>query len=138
MNDKHILYDRLRQHKYMALATASADGKPEVATVEYMVDGDSLLINTFVQYRKYQNLLQNGRVAGAVTAGHDWTLQFDAIASELHGGEAADAKQKLLTFDPSFTDYFSEENTRFFRIVPTWMRLRDYTKQPLQVVEYIP
>lgn len=135
VGDKEIVYEYLKQNAYMSLATASADAVPEVATVEYLVDGDSLLINTVVQYRKYGNLVTNPKVAGVVTTGHEKTLQFNATVVELADVEAEQAKQKLLAFDPSFKDFFSEENTRFFRISPTWLRLRDYTQQPMKVIE---
>lgn len=135
MDDKSILYDYLHKDKYMALATASVDGKPEVATVEYLVDGTDLLMNTFAPYRKYPNMVQNGRVAGVITHEHDWTLQFDGVATELHGDDALRAKEKLVAFDPGFLKFFDETKTRFFRIKPTWMRLRDYTEQPIRIVE---
>jgi hypothetical protein len=65
------------------------------------------------------------------------TLQFNATAVELVGGEADLAKSKLLKFDPGFEGFFNDESTRFFKISPTWMRLRDYTQNPLKVTEYI-
>jgi uncharacterized pyridoxamine 5'-phosphate oxidase family protein len=133
---KDIVYDYLRQHKYMALATASLDGVPEVATVEYLVDGDSLLINTYNYYRKYPNLISNGNVAGVVTMEDTHTLQFDAFAKELSGEEAERARQLLLEFEPGYADYFNDETTRFFRITPTWLRLRDYTQTPMKTTEY--
>lgn len=122
----------------MSLATASPNGVPEVATVEYLLDGDDLLVNTFVYYRKYRNLIENQKVACVITTEHDRTLQLDAVAKELSDPEAARAKQKLLAFDPSFKDFFSDESTRFFVITPTWMRLRDYTQNPLKITEYSP
>jgi len=120
----------------MSLATTSLDGKPEVATVEYLVDGDQLIINTFIYYRKYQNLVDNPQIACVITVDDEKTLQFDARAELLEGEAAAQARQKLMEFDPGFADFFDDDETRFFRITPTWLRLRDYTQQPLKTTEY--
>ena len=48
MTDKETIYNFLKHHKYMTLATASKDGKPEAATVEFTTDGDDLLINSYI------------------------------------------------------------------------------------------
>jgi uncharacterized pyridoxamine 5'-phosphate oxidase family protein len=138
MNKKSVIYNFLKQNKYMALATSSKQGKPEVATVEYVIDGDDLLINTYVYYRKYKNISNNPNVACVVTTNHDMTLQFDGNIKQLEGEEATYAKQKMLEVEPDFADYFSDEDTRFFRITLTWMRLRDYTKESMEETEYIP
>ena len=134
MNDKDVLYRYLQQNKHMALATVTATGRPEVATVEYLLDGEDLLMSTYVQYRKYQNLLSDGHIAAVITTGHEKTLQLEGIASELENEAVAEAKSKLLNFEPDFAAYF-DENTRFFQIRLTWMRLRDYTQESLQITE---
>ena len=138
MNNKSVIFDYLKKNKYMALATADKQGKPEVATVEYVIDGDDLLINTFVHYRKYQNLVDNPKVACVITTNHDMTLQFDGDIKQLEGEDARYAKQKMLEAEPDFANFFDDKDTRFFRLTPTWMRLRDYTKEPLAITEYIP
>jgi len=122
----------------MTLATASKDGKPEAATVEYVIDGDDLLVNTYVHYRKFKNLTTNPFVACVVTMGDEKTLQLDGKIRLLEGSEAADAKQKMLTAEPDFKDFFNDKDTRFFKITPTWLRLRDYTKTPMEELEYTP
>ena len=138
MSDKTIIYDYLKANQYMGLATSDKHGKPEVATVKYVLDGDSLLLNTFVHYRKYRNLVDNPVVACVVTTGHERTLQFEGTVEELKGSAAEDAKTKMLAVDPEFGKFFINEDTRFFRITPDWMRLRDYTVTPMLVTEYKP
>lgn len=138
MDSKAAIYAYLQQHAHMALATADTTGKPEVATVEYVLDGEELLVNTFVHYKKYPNLTENPRVACVVTTGEDRTLQLEGNVQLLAGQEAERAKQCMLAADPAFANFFDDTRTRFFSITPTWMRLRDYTKQPMQVIEYIP
>jgi uncharacterized pyridoxamine 5'-phosphate oxidase family protein len=136
MNAKATIYNYLKINRYMTLATATGDGKPEAATVEYVLDGSDLLINTYVYYRKYKNLVDNPFVACVITTADDKTLQFDGRIEQLDGDNARDAKQKMLKAEPDFANFFNDNDTRFFRITPTWMRLRDYTKEPLEVTEY--
>lgn len=136
MSDKALIFDYLKKNKYMSLATSSKQGKPEVATVEYVIDDEGLLINTYVHYRKYKNLIDNPQVACVITTNHDITLQLVGNIQQLAGDSALQAKQKMLEAEPDFVDFFNDPDTRFFRITPTWMRLRDYTKKPMQVTEY--
>ncbi|MDO8265409.1 MAG: pyridoxamine 5'-phosphate oxidase family protein [Candidatus Saccharibacteria bacterium] len=136
MDNKSAIYDYLKSNKYMTLATSSSEGRPEAATVEYVMDGDELLINTYTYYRKYKNLLDNPFVACVITTKHDQTLQFDGRILLLSGEDAVSAKQKMLIAEPDFANFFNDNDTRFFKITPTWMRLRDYTKQPMKVYEF--
>ncbi len=138
MEDRIRIYDFLQQNRLMALATASTDGIPEVATVEYVLDHDNLLINTYISYRKYPNLIQNPQVSCVVTVGNDTTLQLQAEAQELTGDAADDAKAKMIDKEPDNAEFFKDPDTRFFRLTPTWMRLRDYSSGTLLVTEYVP
>ena len=138
MSSQSIIFDFLKTDKYMALATSSKTGKPEVATVEYVIDGGELLINSNINYRKYQNIIKNPFVAGVVTCKHEKTLQFDGMIKQLDGDAAENAKQKMLEVEPDFMEFFNNPNTRFFRITPTWMRLRDFTQGKPLVTEFTP
>ncbi len=67
--------------------------------------------------------------------GHEFTLQIDGNVGELSGAEANDAKKKMLLAEPEFANFFNDESTRFFKISPKWMRLRDYTQgEPTETV----
>ena len=120
----------------MTLATASTDGRPEAATVGYVVDGDSLLINTFEYYRKYQNLKANPRVACVITTGEDKTLQFECTAQEAQGADADIVRQKIFDAGASSEVFLQNKSTRFFLLTPTWFSLRDYSQDAMQVIEY--
>lgn len=136
MDDKATIYGYLKASKYMTLATATKSGKPEAATVEYVVDGDTLLINTYTYYRKYRNLVDNPLFAGVVTADSETTLQFEGTIQELSADDADKAKSKMLEAEPGYANFYNDKDTRFFRLTPSWMRLRDYTKTPLKTTEY--
>lgn len=137
MNPKDRIYTYLNQNSWMALATADTNGKPEVATVEYVMDGDSLLLMTYTYYRKYDNLIQNPVVACVITTAHEKTLQFDADIVQLKSKEAEAARRKMLNKEPGYKDYFTD-SSRFFRITPHWMRLKVYSGIRVEEFEYSP
>lgn len=103
-----------------------------------MLDGETLLINTLVSYRKYQNLVENPFVACVITTNHEKTLQFEGTALELRDGEADDTRSKMLDAEPDFANFFDDTDTRFFRLTPAWMRLRDYAETPMKTIEFLP
>ena len=110
----------------MTLATASSESKPEAATVKPIIDGASLLVNTYVHYRKYKNLSENPQVSCVFTLDLNTTLQIDAVAEELRDEAALAAQEHMVKQEPDFANFF-DEDTRFFKITPQWMRLRDYS-----------
>jgi hypothetical protein len=136
MNNKAIIYEFLTGQKHMTLATASLEGRPEAATVGYVVDGDLLLINTFENYRKYENLKANPLVACVITTGEDKTLQIECAVWEAQGTQADNVRQKIADAGSSSQEFLIDKSTRFFILTPTWFRLRDYTQEPMQVIEY--
>ena len=63
---KQQMADYLAEHRYMALATVGADGKPVVHTVGYTSEGTTVYCATFKQSRKAHNIVQNPSVAFVV------------------------------------------------------------------------
>lgn len=127
MNHKAYIYQVLHGHQYMTLATASADGKPEAATVHLVPDGNTLLVQSSKPtYRKVANLRANPRAACVVTKGHEHTLQFDCSVEELTGNAAVKARQKMIVFE-SELERFLRHDSVFFLLTPYWMRLRVYS-----------
>jgi uncharacterized pyridoxamine 5'-phosphate oxidase family protein len=134
-NSKGKIYKFLRENDTLTLATVSEKGKPEAASMRYVVDGDNILLFvTNKSYRKYRNLLANPEVACVVTA-ERLTLQFDAMTQEVSGPLAEDTKQKIIEVLPEQAQYMTED-TRFFTISPTWMRMQDYNKRPVEQCFY--
>lgn len=71
----------LRETDTCTLATAAPDGVPEAATVRFVTDDDhSVYVNTATDYRKYENVQANPRVAVVVT-GHGEPLQLEGVAT---------------------------------------------------------
>jgi uncharacterized pyridoxamine 5'-phosphate oxidase family protein len=136
VKSKSLVYEFLNSHRLMTLATADNSGKPEAATVEYVMDGEDLLVNTYTYYRKFNNLINNPQVACVITHGEEYTLQFDAKVSVLDSIDADEAKAKMIAKEPGFADFFNDKDTRFFRVSPYWMRLRDYTGENMSEIEW--
>lgn len=74
----------LRTERTCTLATASADGVPEAATVRFVTDDDlNVHVTTESPYRKYGNVTENPRVAVVVDG--DDNLQLEGVAREVIG-----------------------------------------------------
>jgi len=77
MDASAIFQTLLRENRLCVVATASKDGKPEAATIEFAHDGQhNLFFETFPQYRKYPNLKSNPRASVVITQ-EPHTVQMD-------------------------------------------------------------
>ncbi|ERH09972.1 MAG: pyridoxamine 5'-phosphate oxidase [halophilic archaeon J07HX64] len=103
------------------LATASADGRPEAATVRFVAD-DALdvYITTESMYQKYRNMSENPRVALVVDG--DANLQLKGAATEVHG-EAVDPIERRYVEKYGHSEYLTNEASVFFEIATDWARL---------------
>lgn len=113
----------LTKNTLCTLATASVDGKPEAATIEYVKDKDyNLYFETLVPNRKYPNMKSNPRASVVITeAPH--TVQMDGTVEELSGKEAEEAKQRLIERHGEGSGFYSAPKIRFFRFTPKWIRV---------------
>ena len=76
------IFNELPQSKTCTLATASASGKPEAATIEFAIDKDNnFYFETFPFYRKYNNLNANPR-ASIVITNESSTAQIDGTVED--------------------------------------------------------
>ena len=91
------------------IATVSADGKPEAATVGFSCDENiRIVICTNINTRKAVNMRDNHSVALVVGFEGSCTVQYEGIARRF--GE--------------------DEDQGYYIITPTWLRFTDYTKAP--------
>jgi general stress protein 26 len=129
MDETNALFeDMLRRNTLCVLATASNDGKPEAATIEYVTgEGFELYFETFVGYGKYPNLKQNRRVSIVITE-LPHTIQMDGIAEELQGSAALEAKKRMAAkHDHAF---YNDPHIRFFKFTQQWIRIMVGGKHP--------
>ena len=131
MKDKVLKF--LQGQGLCVLATAGKDGKPEAATVSYVVKDDfSLLINTDTTTRKYKNIEENDHVAVVVAAGEgaNPNVQIDGTIEKLDDAAAAKAKEYTLKLHPEWKDYYESPTGVWYKIKPSWMRYSDFSGQP--------
>lgn len=131
---KEIFKKLLEENTLCVLATASLDGKPEAATIEYVSDADgNLYFETFPKYRKYANLTANPKASVVITQ-DPHTIQMDGAAAELQGKDAEAVKQRLITKHGIGSGYYSDKAIKFFRFTPFWIRILVEAKWPPKYV----
>jgi len=130
---KEIFKRLLEENTLCVLATATLDGKPEAATIEYVADADgNLYFETFPKYRKYANLKSNPKASVVITQ-DPHTIQMDGSATELQGKDADEAKRRILARHGS-SGYYDDPQIKFFRFTPTWIRMLVEAKWPPKYV----
>jgi pyridoxine/pyridoxamine 5'-phosphate oxidase len=128
----------LTQAEHAVLATASTDGKPEAATVQFVADEHwRIYFNTFSTYRKYRNLAQNPRASIVVTV-VPYTVQLDGVVRELSGGDAERAREAQDKKRGRPSSFAQDPHTRYFCFVPTWIRVLVQPEYPPQYEEVKP
>ena len=111
----------LRTERTCTLATASADGVPEAATVRFVTDDDlNVHVTTESPYRKYDNMIENPRVAVVVDG--DDNLQLEGTAREVFG-DAADRIRTKYVDKYGHSVYLDNDESVFFEIETDWARL---------------
>jgi hypothetical protein len=109
-------------NRYCTLATASLDGKPEAATIQYASKDFELYFETMTSYRKYANLRMNPQASVVITE-LPKTLQMDGIVKQLSGNDADGARQLLVIKLGEVPTFYRSPDIRFFSFTPTWIRL---------------
>lgn len=101
--------------RFAVVATVNADGTPHQAVAWYLLDGDSLVLNSMVGRRWPANLVRDHRVSVLVADGYRWvslrgTVQvvsdqaraqadIAAMARRYHADDPAAAEREISTFE---------------------------------------
>lgn len=126
--------------KLCALATASPTGLPQVAVMAFAVlDSGHLLLNTDIHSRKVKNINQNAHVA--LTVGWDTSkknYQVQGDASVIIEEDVAHKTYKEIFYGQNLQleAFRNIPNHVFIRILPTWVRVNDFTMRPPMVREF--
>jgi len=135
MKTKEDILKFIKQQRVCVLSTMAPDGKPEAAAIEFAeTDNFELIFDTFYTYRKYPNLKANPHVA-VVIGWDDATVQYEGIATEAEGEEMERLKAIFAKKTPGAAKFFDIPQTRYFKVTPKWLRLRDYSTTPETVIE---
>jgi uncharacterized protein YhbP (UPF0306 family) len=98
-------------------------------------DDFELIFCTSNTTRKYANITANPQVAAVVGGQERITVQFEGIAEELAGDQAATYKERYFSKNPAARRFARDTTNRCFRIRPRWLRYSDYTQGPPEIFE---
>lgn len=111
------------------VATVGADGRPHVAPLWFVWDGNALWLNSIVRSQRWTDLLRDPRIAVVVDAGEDF---LELRGAELTGRiEQVGEAPRIASPDPDLAEperLFARKYTKQEEFVPderhAWLRLR--------------
>ena len=125
----------LAEPRYATVATTDANGAPRQAVIWYLLDGDTIVINSLEGRRWPSNLRRDPRISIAVTASEheEWvgltgTVEVDDDQRHAQADIAAMAR-RYHTRNPAaaedlITNRFRPQRRVSFRVIPT--RIHDH------------
>ncbi len=135
-SDHDRIYEFIRSHSLAVISTIAADCSPQAAVIGFSeTEKLDLIIGTFNTSRKYVNLRANPRVAVVIGWEHGQTVQYEGEAHELAGDELAECLKIHIAKMPSAAKYVSKQEQVWFKIVPTWIRYSDISRDPWEKIE---
>jgi pyridoxine/pyridoxamine 5'-phosphate oxidase len=127
----------MRRHALAVLATVSVDRTPEAALVRIAVTDDlEIVFDTVRSSRKHRNLLRNPHIAFVLGWEGETTLQYEGVATELHGAALRRYEELYMRTFPDGHVPRRSRDIACFVVRPTWVRFSDFEKQHEQVVEF--
>jgi hypothetical protein len=125
-DQKSLITTVMDGNRLMVVAT-QWQGKPQSALVAFSRKEEfELIFGTFVETRKYRNLIADPCVAVVIGWNDDQiTVQYEGIASLVSGEERDQCVAIHLAKLPEAHIYSTMENERYFKICPTWIRYSD-------------
>lgn len=126
---KESIYQFLGQHKLAVIATAGAAGQPEAAVIGIAVTEDlEVVFDTFNSSRKYQNLIQNPKVALVIGWDAETTVQLEGEALELRDPGADQYKEVYFSVYPDGRERAANwAGLVHFVVKPNWVRYSQFT-----------
>ena len=132
--DKTQILQFINQHDLCVLSTVSPENLPESAVIKFVItDNFEIVFNTYNTYRKYKNMQQNSNVAVVIGGEKGITVQYEGKSVELQGKEL-ERYQEIFHQKHSKSKWHTHPQTRFFKIIPTWLRysdVRDFEKRKI-------
>jgi len=129
-----FLFEFMNGCELGAMATVTAEGKPEVAIMQFAVTENlELIFDTPASTRKYTNIQENNHVAFAIWKEFD-IAQYEGIAIELQGEELARYKEVLFAKNPDARQWESiVPDLTFFKVAPQWIRYTGFIQEPWEI-----
>lgn len=141
LKERLLKFLKERDPKLCVLSTASKNGKPESATVIYVLFDDlGLLVQTNNTYRKWANLKENSRVSVVVGWQFGYLyVQYDGAAELIERGHQDYTKydELFVSENPKSKKFTALPENVYAKIKPTWIRLRDDRDNPPKIEEVV-
>lgn len=126
---KKLIFDFIRGDSIAVLATVSPETKSEAATISFAITDDfEIIFQTFISYRKYQNLKNNPSVAIVFGWDKKVTVQYEGLAHEVTGEDFAQCKEKYFEQNPANLKWDEVPGAAWFKVAPRWIRYLDNTE----------
>lgn len=135
MDNKDRILEYLRKHTLTVVASCFKD-QPRAAVIDFSeTENLEIIFTTMQYYRKYEDLLDNPKVAFAFGAQGEPTVQYEGIARELTREEFKPYQDYHVSKNPVEAKFAAMDEARFFKVVPTWIRYADYGAKPNDIFE---
>jgi predicted pyridoxine 5'-phosphate oxidase superfamily flavin-nucleotide-binding protein len=130
------LVEFIRGHKLAVQATVAKDGAPQAAVVGIAVTDDfEIIFDTLESTRKYQNLVNDPRIALVVGWDHEKTAQIEGLVDFPTGSELERIRAAYFIPYPDGRDRLAWPGITHARVRPTWVRFSDFTTDPPTIEE---
>jgi len=125
---KEFIYGYIKKHTLAVVSTSATGNKPEAALVGIAsTENLEIIFDTVKSSRKYQNILQNPHVAIVIGWENETTLQYEGIATELVGEDAAHFKEVYFGVYPDGRERVETwPGLVHFKVTPTWIRYSNF------------
>jgi len=133
---KKIILDFIKKLDLMVISTATLDGVPEAAVVEFGETSSlEIIFDTLKSSRKYKNLKQNNKVAIVIGWNENITVQYEGEAHELFGDELEEVKKLYFAKNARAKRWGNVPDLTYFKVNPKWIRYSDLNTDPWKVFE---
>src|SRR5580698_1353725 len=120
------LFEFIRRHRYVVIATMNPDSTPQSAVVGIAVTKDLEIVFDCTQgSRKHRNLKLNPAIAIACWSG-EIEAQYEGIAQEAQGADRDRIREVYFESFPGGRDRLSWPGITHFLVRPKWIRYSDF------------
>ena len=124
--ERKFILNFIKRHTIAVLSTVTPQNTSESAVIHFAInDNFEIIFNTYVSYRKYKNLNHHNAVSVVIGWDEDITVQYEGKAQELQGKELVQCKEIFHQYHPISRKWDQSPETRYFKVVPTWVRYSD-------------
>jgi general stress protein 26 len=123
-----FVYHFIKRHALGVISTLSDQNKPQAALIGIASSENlEIVFDTVKTSRKYKNLLSNPKVALVIGWENESTVQYEGIATELTGDDAARYKEIYFGVYPDGRERAETwPDIVHFKITPAWIRYSNF------------